>query len=92
MGAGVKVSTDANGRVRRRRGTTRVSSKNQVTLPVAALEEAGLGAGDVVLVEVVAPGVLRLVRASDPLEELIGSVPGLSARTDLESLRDEWAR
>jgi hypothetical protein len=48
--------------------------------------------GDVVRVEVVAPGVLRLVRDVDPLEALMGSDPGLSARTDLETLRAEWER
>jgi AbrB family looped-hinge helix DNA binding protein len=30
----------------------RISTKNQVTIPVAALEEAGLRAGDQVVVEV----------------------------------------
>ena len=28
----------------------------------------------------------------DPLEEFIGSCPGLTAATDLEALRDEWER
>ena len=27
-------------------GTTRISTKNQITIPVAALREAGLGPGD----------------------------------------------
>lgn len=76
----------------RRRGTTRVSSKNQVTLPVAALAAARLAVGDVVRVEVVAEGVLRLVRDEDPLERLIGSMPGLERLTDLQALRDEWER
>ncbi len=76
----------------RRRGTTRVSAKNQVTLPVGALAQAGLGPGDVVRVEVIAPGVLRLIRDVDPLDDILGSDPGLAARTDLEALRDEWER
>ncbi len=76
----------------RRRGTTRVSGKNQVTLPVGALAQAGLGPGDVVRVEVIAPGVLRLIRDVDPLDDILGSDPGLAARTDLEALRDEWER
>lgn len=69
-----------------------MSSKNQVTLPVAALAGAHLGPGDSVRVEVVADGVLQLVRVHDPLEALIGSMPGLSAAVDLEALRDEWER
>jgi len=84
------VSTPA--KVRRRRGHTRVSSKNQVTLPVAALQEAGIAAGDELVVRVDGKGRLSLVRERDPLLDLIGSAPGLSARTDLEALRDEWER
>jgi bifunctional DNA-binding transcriptional regulator/antitoxin component of YhaV-PrlF toxin-antitoxin module len=79
-------------RVPRRRGVTRVSSKNQVTLPVAALAAAHLGPGDSIRVEVIADGVLQLVREHDPMAALIGSMPGLSAATNLEALRDEWER
>ena len=46
--------------LRRQPGATRISSKNQVTIPVQALAEAGLEAGDVVWAEVVAPGVVQL--------------------------------
>jgi len=53
---------------------------------------AGVGAGDVLRVEVEAEGVFRLVRERDPLDALIGSMPGLSAATDLDELRDEWER
>lgn len=76
----------------RRRGVTRVSSKNQVTLPVAALAAAHLGPGDSVRVEVVSDGVIRLVREHDPLAALIGAIPGISAAADLEAMRDEWER
>ncbi len=79
-------------KVRRRRGYTRVSSKNQVTLPVAGLEEAGISAGDELVVRVDGRGRLTLVRERDPLLALIGSAPGLSERTNLEALRDEWER
>jgi bifunctional DNA-binding transcriptional regulator/antitoxin component of YhaV-PrlF toxin-antitoxin module len=72
--------------------TTKVSSKNQVTLPVAALAAAHVKAGDVLRVEVVEEGVFKLVREEDPLEALIGSMPGLSAVADLEGLRNEWER
>jgi len=69
-----------------------VSSKHQVTLPVAALAEAHIGVGDELRVEVVGDGTLRLIRDVDPLEALIGSAPGLSAATNLQKLRDEWQR
>jgi len=50
----------------KRERTTKVSSKNQVTLPVAALRAAGVGPGDVLVVEVVSDGVFRLARQRDP--------------------------
>lgn len=77
-------------KVSRRRGYTRVSNKNQVTLPAAALPAAHLGPGDELRVDVDGDGALRLARAIDPIDELIGSAPGLSAATALESLRYEW--
>jgi bifunctional DNA-binding transcriptional regulator/antitoxin component of YhaV-PrlF toxin-antitoxin module len=75
---------------------TKVSSKNQVTLPVAALAAARVKSGDILQVEVEGDGVLRLTRYRDPrldlLEEFIGSAPGISAAANLEELRDEWER
>ncbi len=77
-------------------GRTKVSSKNQITLPVAALRAAHVQSGDVLRVEVVGDGEFRLVRYRDPRLELFnklaGSAPGLSAAADLEALRDEWER
>ena len=76
--------------------TTKVSSKNQVTLPVAALAAAHVRSGDVLRVEVEGDGVFRLVRHRDPrldlLNEIIGSAPGISEAADLEGLRNEWDR
>ena len=73
---------------------TKVSSKNQITLPVAALREAGVSAGDRLRVEVVSDGVFRLVRERDPwwelFERLAGSDRGITTREELEELRDEW--
>jgi bifunctional DNA-binding transcriptional regulator/antitoxin component of YhaV-PrlF toxin-antitoxin module len=80
------------GKVKRRRGRTRISRKHQVTLPVAALREARVGPGDELQVDVLGDGEIKLTRVRDPLEELIGSAPGLSTATDLEALRDEWER
>jgi hypothetical protein len=63
-----------------------------VTLPVAVLAESRVGPGDNLLVEVAGDGRIVLMRERDPIEEIIGSAPGLSAATDLQSLRDEWER
>lgn len=79
-----------------KRTTTKVSSKNQVTLPVAALRAANVGPGDVLRVEVVEDGVFRLVRHRDPwwdmFEETAGSMPWVTSREELEEMRDEWER
>ncbi|WP_239336141.1 AbrB/MazE/SpoVT family DNA-binding domain-containing protein [Frankia sp. CiP3] len=76
--------------VKRQPGVTRVSRKHQVTLPVNVLRDAGLGPGDELRVTADGRGRLVLTAVQDPLEELIGSAPGLSAMTDLEALRNEW--
>jgi bifunctional DNA-binding transcriptional regulator/antitoxin component of YhaV-PrlF toxin-antitoxin module len=82
--------------VKQKRKTTKVSSKNQITLPVAALREAGVGPGDVLRVEVEADGVFRLVRERDPwwelFEETAGSMPWAGTREQLDEMRDEWER
>jgi bifunctional DNA-binding transcriptional regulator/antitoxin component of YhaV-PrlF toxin-antitoxin module len=74
------------------RRLTRVSSKNQVTLPVAVLTASRIEAGDNVRIESAGDGRIVIVRERDPLDDLIGSAPGLSAATDLQVLRDEWER
>jgi bifunctional DNA-binding transcriptional regulator/antitoxin component of YhaV-PrlF toxin-antitoxin module len=75
----------------RRPGHSTISSKNQVTLPVGALEVAGLGAGDRVRVEARGPGELVLVREVDPVERFADLLRGVYGSGYLERLRDEWA-
>ena len=79
-------------KVKRHRGTTRLSRKNQVTLPVAALTAAHVSQGDELRVSAKGDGRILLERFVDPLDELAGSIPGLAAATQLEKLRDEWDR
>jgi AbrB family looped-hinge helix DNA binding protein len=55
----------------------RISSKNQVTLPVDALEEAGLRSGDAVVVEVLDEGELRIRRDEDGFERAFGVLTGV---------------
>ena len=76
----------------RRKNVTRVSRKNQVTLPVAVLAKAHVKPGDRLMVEASGDGRIVLAREHDPLEDFIGAVPGLSRATNLEALRDEWER
>ncbi len=49
-----------------------ISKKNQVTIPVAALADAGLRPGDDLRVIVEAPGRLLLVRVDDLIQEFAG--------------------
>ena len=71
----------------------RISSKNQVTLPVDALEEAGLRSGDDVLVEVLDEGELRIRRDEGGFERAFGALTGLYPAGYLERLdREDDAR
>ncbi len=76
--------------VKRRIPYTKVSRKNQVTLPVAAMRAAGIAQGDELRVETEADGRIVLVRDGDPLDRFVGAIPGIGE--DLERLRDEWER
>lgn len=77
---------------RRRKGFTRISRKNQVTLPVDVLVRAGLGPGDSLAVELWASGEIVLRREEDPLDRYIGSMTGMYPKGYLRALRDEWER
>jgi bifunctional DNA-binding transcriptional regulator/antitoxin component of YhaV-PrlF toxin-antitoxin module len=74
----------------RRRGYTRVSAKHQVTLPVDALERAGIRTGDTLRAEVRGPGEVLLVRDVDPIDGFAGALTGCYEPGELERLRDEW--
>ena len=76
---------------RRRRGYTRVSVKHQVTIPVEALTQAGLHAGDRLRAEARGPGEVALVRESDPLERFGGALTDVYPAGYLDQLRREWA-
>ena len=70
----------------------RISSKNQVTIPVAALDEAGLRAGDDVVVEAVEPGELRVRRGPLGFEDAFGVLTGTYPPGYLEWLDREDAQ
>jgi AbrB family looped-hinge helix DNA binding protein len=83
-------------KLKRRRGFTRLSSKRQVTIPVQALEETGLGPGDELKVEVDPSGRIVLIPAravSDrtrAIEQTAGSLAGVYEPGGLDRLRGEW--
>jgi bifunctional DNA-binding transcriptional regulator/antitoxin component of YhaV-PrlF toxin-antitoxin module len=74
----------------RRPGRSRISSKNQVTVPVDALRRAGLRPGDRVRIDARGPGELALVREPDVLAAFAGSLPGVYPPGYLDQLRREW--
>jgi bifunctional DNA-binding transcriptional regulator/antitoxin component of YhaV-PrlF toxin-antitoxin module len=70
----------------------RISTKNQVTIPVAALEEAGLQAGEKVVVEAIEDGALRISRDELTFERAFGVLTGTYPPGYLVTLDDEDAR
>jgi bifunctional DNA-binding transcriptional regulator/antitoxin component of YhaV-PrlF toxin-antitoxin module len=74
-----------------RKAMSRLSRKHQVTLPVSVLREAGLTAGDELVIRVTGRGRVELERADDVINRFAGSLPaGTYPPRYLEELRDEW--
>lgn len=59
-----------------RKGVPRISTKNQVTIPVAALQEAGLHPGEQVTIEPAGDGELRIRRRTTTFEDAFGVLAG----------------
>ena len=75
----------------RRRGTTAISSKHQVTIPVDAMHEAGFRPGDRVRARAEGAGKVVLEREAKALDAFLGALTGAYKGFDLDALRDEWA-
>lgn len=82
--------------MRRRRGYTRLSSKNQVTIPVAVLERLGIRSGDELKVEaesgriVLEPARSLAERRREAISRSKGALTGVYEPGYLDTLRDEW--
>lgn len=66
----------------------RLSSKNQITVPVEVLRETGIRPGDDIVIRAAGPGRVELERADDLVARYAGALrypPGY-----LRRLRDEW--
>ncbi len=70
----------------------RVSTKNQVTLPVEAMRAAGLHAGDEVAVRPVGDGEVIIAVRGSRVRRHAGIATGLYQPGELDELRDEWQR
>ena len=86
-------------RVKRKKGFTRLSAKRQITLPIAAVERAGLRVGEELAVEVDGDGRAIVSRSSGEtvgdrrrhaLSRAAGALPGVWPAGALDGLRDEW--
>lgn len=75
---------------RRQRGRTRISAKNQATIPVVALRRAGLKPGDEVQVEAIGAGRIVLTRVEETLAGYAGRLTGVYPKGSLHKLRREW--
>jgi AbrB family looped-hinge helix DNA binding protein len=70
----------------------KVSSKNQITLPVEAMRAAGLRAGDEVTVRPVGDGEVLVAARGSRVRRHAGIADGIYDPGELERLRDEWQR
>jgi bifunctional DNA-binding transcriptional regulator/antitoxin component of YhaV-PrlF toxin-antitoxin module len=74
-------------------GMAKLSSKNQITLPVDVLREAGLVPGDTVTVRVAGPGRIEIERLTGGIMRFAGTMPPSTYPEGyLDELRDEWER
>jgi len=70
----------------------KVSSKNQVTLPVAAMRAVGLRAGEEVTVRPIGDGELIIAARASRVRRHAGIATGIYDEGELDRLRDEWER
>jgi len=69
---------------------TRITSKNQVTLPVAAMRKANIRPGSDVIVSAAGPGRITVEAVEDGLDRYLGALRGVWPAGALDELRDEW--
>lgn len=70
--------------------TTRLSSKNQITLPVEIIRKAGFKVGDAINCTVNKQGRIELSPPENPIMKLVGIGAGLYDNFDLQAERDSW--
>ena len=68
----------------------KISSKHQITIPIAAVNAAGLRTGDRMRAVAKGRGRVLLVREDDPVARHAGALTGVYHRHELDELRGEW--
>jgi bifunctional DNA-binding transcriptional regulator/antitoxin component of YhaV-PrlF toxin-antitoxin module len=70
---------------------SKLSSKHRVTIPVSILREAGLAAGDEVVIRASGHGRIEIERSDNVVRRFAGSLPpGTYPDGYLDELRGEW--
>lgn len=69
---------------------TKVSTKNQITVPVEALRGAGLAPGDEVTVRPAGTGEIVIAARSSRVRRHAGIATGIYRSGELDQLRAEW--
>ena len=88
MVAKVKAKKKSIPRTRKgRTTTTRLSAKNQITLPVEIIRKAGFRVGDTINCTVTAEGRIELSPAENPIMSLVGAGRGIFDDFDLDKER-----
>jgi bifunctional DNA-binding transcriptional regulator/antitoxin component of YhaV-PrlF toxin-antitoxin module len=76
--------------VKKLRRGAKISAKHQVTIPIEAMHQAGLEAGERVVARAEGPGRVVLEREVDVLAQFSGALTGVFQTGELDVLRDEW--
>ncbi len=72
---------------------SKLSTKNQVTIPVEVLRAAGLTAGDEVVIRASGSGRIEIEHTDDLIKRFAGTLPaGIYPPGYLSDVRDEWRR
>jgi bifunctional DNA-binding transcriptional regulator/antitoxin component of YhaV-PrlF toxin-antitoxin module len=70
---------------------SKLSRKNQITIPVRVLREAGLAPGDEIVIRASGRGRLEVQRVDEFVSRYAGSLPaGTYPDGHLDDLRNEW--
>lgn len=70
----------------------KISSRNQVTLPIAALRAAGLRAGEEIAIRCTGEGEIAIAARASRIRRNAGIASGIYESGELEQLRGEWGR